>query len=83
MPNGTGPTGPVPTSPHPLADGPLPFGQVFDAGVRDYGEFACSRATYEWLRDGAMQKIDGLDVHLQVMDECVGGHNLLVKAWTA
>jgi hypothetical protein len=59
----------------------LPHGALFDAGTRSYGEFACSRETYSWLCDGAMQQINGQPVRLQVMEECVGGHNLLVKAW--
>ena len=66
---------------HPLSDGPLPDGQLFDAGTRSYGEFACSKTTLEWLTNGAMGSVDGKPVRLQVMEECVGGWNVLVKAW--
>jgi hypothetical protein len=66
---------------HPLSDGPLPTGQLFDAGTRSYGEFACSKQTFAWLTAGGMETVNGQPVRLQVMEECVGGHNLLVKAW--
>ena len=66
---------------HPLSDGPLPFGQLMDCGIVGYHEFACSRSTFEWLSTGAMRTIDEVPVRLQMVEECAGGHNLLVKAW--
>jgi hypothetical protein len=66
---------------HPLSDAPLPHGQLLDVGTRSYGEFACSKDTFEWLRSGGMRTINGQPVRLQLMDECQGGYNVLVKAW--
>ena len=66
---------------HPFSDGPLEFGRIVDCGIVGYHEFACSKATLEWLRAGAMTSVDGIPVRLQVMDECVGGFNVFVKAW--
>ena len=66
---------------HPLSDGPLPDRQLFDAGTRSYGEFACSKQPLQWLQTGGMESINGQPVRLQVMEECVGGFNVLVKAW--
>lgn len=60
---------------------PLPFRWVEDVGMRDYREFVCSQATFDWLRSGAMTHVDGEPVWLQVMDR-VGG-NVFVKAWPA
>lgn len=63
-----------------LSDGPLPFGKLAYVQA-DYREFACSRATFEWLAGGAMTHLDGLPVTLQVMDTLRGGWNVMVKAW--
>lgn len=65
---------------HPLSDGPLPFGKLF-LFQTDYKEFACSKETASWLQAGAMSSIDGTPVKLQVMEEMVGGHNVMMKAW--
>lgn len=65
---------------HPLSDGPLPFGKLAFC-QRDYREFACSKATYEWLAGGAMTTLDEIPVTLQIVDICVGGHNVWVKIW--
>ena len=66
---------------HPLSDRALPLGRVMDCGIRGYQEFACSKATFEWLKGGAMRVVVGLPVRLQLMDECVGGHNVFVRVW--
>jgi len=63
-----------------LSDGPLPFGEIF-LGQLDYGEFACSKETASWLQAGAMSSIDGVPVTLQVMEELVGAHNVMLKIW--
>lgn len=65
---------------HPLSDGPLPFGELAFGQV-DYREFVCSKATFEWLRTGGMTHLDGCPVQLQMMDICVGGHNVVVRIW--
>lgn len=65
---------------HPLSDGPLPYTHI-TLCQRDYREFACSRATADWLIGGAMTHLDGIPVRLQIMDELVGGHNVMVKIW--
>lgn len=62
---------------HPLSDGPLPFRTVMDAGLLSYDEFACSRSTLSWLQASGLPQ----DASLQVVGECVGGHNVIVKAW--
>jgi hypothetical protein len=31
---------------------------------------------------GGMQYVNEQPVHLQIMDECVGGHNVWVKIWS-
>lgn len=62
-----------------LADGPLPFGRLWDCGMVQYREFACSVETFEWLREGAMRVLDGVPVRLVVAERCVGGHNVIVK----
>lgn len=50
-------------------------------GQEHYNEFACSKSTAGWLIEGAMTHIDGREVRLQVKEECVGGHNLIVGFW--
>jgi hypothetical protein len=70
------------TSTQPLSDGPLPFGELLDLGLRDYREAACSKSTVAWLRQGGMTSLDGATVTLRVMDECPGGHNVIVRFWT-
>ena len=60
---------------HPLSDGPLPHRQVLDCGIRSYDEFACSYSTLSWL------EAHWSDVALQVVEQCPGGHNVIVKAW--
>jgi hypothetical protein len=66
---------------HLLSDGPLPFGKLV-LGQADYREFACSKSTASWLIGGGMTHLDGKEVTLQVKDECVGGHNVIVGFWT-
>lgn len=68
---------------HPFSDQALPFRRIVDCGIVGYHEFACSWATFEWLAGGAMRVLDGVPVRLQVMGECVGGHNVFVKVWPA
>lgn len=72
---GAGRVNPAPV--HPLSDGPLPFRQIMDAGLLSYDEFACSRSTLSWLQASGLPS----DASLQVVEECVGGHNVIVKAW--
>lgn len=72
--------GPPRPSRHLLSDGPLPFGKLM-LGQEHYNEFACSKSTAGWLIEGAMTHIDGREVRLQVKEECVGGHNLIVGFW--
>ena len=62
---------------HPLSDGPLPHGQIMDAGIVSYHEFACSRSTLSWMQATGLPS----DADLQIVEECVGGFNLIVKAW--
>ena len=62
---------------HPLSDGPLPFRTVMDVGLLSYDEFACSYSTLSWLQATGVPT----DATLQVVEECVGGHNVIVKAW--
>lgn len=66
---------------HLLSDGPLPFGELV-LGQAHYNEFVCSKSTASWLRTGGMTHIDGKRVNLQIKDECVGGHNVVVGWWT-
>ena len=62
---------------HPLSDAPLPFRKIMDVGIVSYDQFACSRSTLSWLQTGGLFR----DVELQIVDECVGGHNVIVRAW--
>lgn len=62
-------------------DDPLPFGQLFDCGMVEYHEFACSLETFEWLRSGAMTHLNGEPVTLVVADR-PSVHNVIVKAVT-
>jgi hypothetical protein len=62
---------------HPLSDGPLPFGKIMDAGISSYHEFACSHSTLSWMRASGIPA----DARLQVVEQCVGGFNVIVKAW--
>ena len=48
-----------------------------DVGLRSYDEFVCSYSTLSWLQASGLPK----DASLQVVDECVGGHNVIVKVW--
>ncbi len=64
-------------SDHPLSDAPLPFRKIMDVGIVSYDQFACSRSTLSWMQSQGIP----VDAHLQVVDECVGGHNVIVKAW--
>ncbi len=67
---------------HPLTDGPLPHGQIMDVGLEHYDEFACSVSTFGWMVACELPKLaDGTPARLQVMDECEGGHNVIVKVW--
>lgn len=68
--------------PHLLADAPIPFGELVDLGQRHYREAACSKSTLQWLQGGGMTRLDGKDVRIRVMQECQGGHNVIVKIWT-
>jgi hypothetical protein len=60
---------------HPLSDGPLPYRTIMDVGLLSYDEFACSHSTLSWLR--ATGRPAG--AQLQVVEQCVGGHNVIVK----
>ena len=60
---------------HPLSDGPLPYRKILDVGVHSYDELACSRSTLSWL------SATWSDVALQVVEQCPGGHNVIVRAW--
>ena len=62
---------------HPLSDAPLPFRTVMDAGIVSYDEFVCSRSTLSWMQAEGIPT----NSYLQVVDECVGGHNVIVKVW--
>ena len=62
---------------HPLSDGPLPYRKVMDVGLQSYDEFACSRSTLSWMQASGIP----YDATLQVVEECAGGHNVIVKAW--
>jgi hypothetical protein len=62
---------------HPLSDGPLPFGKLVDVGLMFYDEVACSRETLSWMQATGIPS----DRTLQVVEECVGGFNVIVKAW--
>lgn len=52
----------------------LPFGRLWDVGMREYGEFACSRETAEMLRSGGMTHVDGRQVWVQIVDSCTAGN---------
>jgi hypothetical protein len=62
---------------HPLSDEPLPFGKIMDVGLRSYHEFACSHSTLSWMQATGLP----VGAALQVVEQCVGGHNVIVKAW--
>lgn len=62
---------------HPLSDGPLPHGRIMDVGIQSYHEFACSKSTLSWMQATGIPS----DAKLQVVDECVGGFNVIVKLW--
>lgn len=62
---------------HWLSDGPLPFRTIMDVGILSYDQFACSRSTLSWMQETGIPS----DARLQVVDECVGGHNVIVKVW--
>jgi len=66
---------------HPLSDGPLPDGMIMDVGLEHYNEFACSRSTFATMVSSGIPNVDGKQARLQVMQECVGGHNVIVKVW--
>lgn len=53
---------------------PIPFGRLVDCGMREYGEFACSVETAEWLAAGGMRRVDGREVWVQVVDVAAGGN---------
>lgn len=55
----------------------MPYRQVMDAGLVSYDEFACSRSTLSWMQATGIPA----DGRLQVVEECVGGHNVIVKVW--
>ena len=48
-----------------------------DVGLVSYDEFACSRSTLSWMQANNVP----CDARLQVVEECVGGHNVIVKAY--
>jgi hypothetical protein len=58
-----------------LSDAPLPFGKIMDMGITSYHEFACSHTTLSWMQASNIPS----DATLQVMEHCVGGHNVIVK----
>jgi hypothetical protein len=60
---------------HPLSDGPLPYRKIMDVGIRSYDEFACSRSTLSWLKASNIPE----GCALQVVEHCVGGHNVIVQ----
>ena len=62
---------------HPLSDGPLPFRKIMDVGLLSYDEFACSKSTLSWMQSEGLPN----DMRLQVVEQCIGGHNVIVKAW--
>ena len=62
---------------YPLSDAPLPFRRIMDCGIESYDEFACSRSTLSWMQTNEIPA----GARLQVVDECVGGHNVIVKVW--
>lgn len=63
-----------------MLEGPLPFRKIVDMGLLEYREFACSVATFEWLRSGGMRSVDGVPVRLHVADRSVDGTNVIVQA---
>lgn len=66
-----------------MLEATLPFRKIVDIGMAEYREFACSRATYEWLAGGAMTHLDGQPVTLAVVDVCRNPDNVIVAAWRA
>lgn len=60
----------------------MPHGKIVDVGLQHYGEFACSRSTLDWMQATGIPKVDGQPAQLQVVEQCVGGHNVIVKVWT-
>lgn len=72
-----------PPNSHPLSDAPLPYRQIMDCGIEWYDEFACSHSTLSWLREEGIPRVDGKAAHLQVVEECEGGHNVIVKVFLA
>ncbi len=65
--------------PHPLSDAPLPFGKIMDVGLEHYQEFACSHSTLSWMQASGIPK----DAKLQIVEQCVGGHNVIVRVWSS
>lgn len=64
-----------------MLEAPIPFGRLVDCGMREYGEFACSEETAEWLQNGGMRRVDGRDVVVQIVDRV--GANVVCAAWAA
>jgi len=62
---------------HPLSDKPIPFMKIMDVGIYSYHEFACSHSTLSWMQARGIPE----GAELQVVEHCVGGHNVIVKAW--
>ena len=52
-------------------------GSIMDAGLVSYHEFACSRQTLSWMQATGIPS----DGELQIVERCVGGHNVIVKVW--
>ena len=52
----------------------LPFRKLVDVGIGAYGEFACSRATAEWLIAGGMTRVDGRPVSVQIVEQCTANN---------
>ncbi len=64
-----------------IGDETLPFRKLTLCAA-DYDEFVCSRETFEWLSTGGMASLDGVPVHLQLMDTLRGnGDNVIAKIW--
>lgn len=42
--------------------------------MAEYGEFACSRETADWLIGGGMTKLDGRPVRVRIAEECTAGN---------
>jgi hypothetical protein len=60
-----------------LSDGTIPFRKILDVGLVSYDVFACSKATLSWMQTNGIPN----DATLQVVEHCIGGHNVIVKAW--